>query len=215
MRMLVFRAKPTILLALGVLLCAGAIAVNGAARAMQVSAKEEKRPIYSVETEQKIVSLGINCAWDNADIEQLIQLLADKKVRATFFVVGEWCDKYPESVKALYDAGHEIGTHSDTHADMARLDREGIVRELQDSAKKIETITGTRPNLFRPPSGSYNTLVIETAEQQGFYPVQWDCERVYIKCKRTGVTRFFCILYTQVCNHTVFTRPAASGCDTR
>lgn len=181
MRVMIVRGRTLVLTAIGVLLCGGLVLLGYTARTARVSATVEKRPIYSVETEQKQVALGINCAWDNADIPALLQILAEHDVRATFFVVGDWCDRYPESVQALADAGHEIGSHSDTHPDMAALDRDGIVRELRDSAAKIEAITGTRPTLFRPPSGSYNSLLIETAEQEGFYPIQWDCDSIDYK----------------------------------
>lgn len=181
MRMIVFRAKPVLAVVFCALLCAGVIALGQATRTVRAAAAQEKRPIYSVETQEKKVALGINCAWDNADIPQLIEILDTYNVKATFFVVGTWCRDYPESVKALYDAGHEIGTHSDTHADMVRLDRDGILRELRGCADKVEAITGQRPTLFRPPSGSYNTTVIELAEQEGFYPIQWDCDSIDYK----------------------------------
>lgn len=181
MRIVVLRARLLWVVLLSVIFIGGLLLMGNAAQVVQTAAAEEKRPIYSVETQEKKVSLGINCAWDAEDIPVLIDLLAEHQVTATFFVVGEWCDKFPDAVRAIDAAGHEIGTHSDTHADMAALDREGIVRELRDSAAKIEALTGKRPTLFRPPSGSYNTLVIATAEQEGFYPIQWDCERMHMK----------------------------------
>lgn len=178
---LTFRLQPVILAVVCLLLCIGVGALGEATRAVRTAAAQEKRPIYSVETTEKVVSLGINCAWDNADIPALIDILAKYKIKATFFVVGDWCDQYPESVKALADAGHEIGTHSDSHADMTKLDRDGILRELREPADKVEAITGRRPTLFRPPSGAYNTQVIELAEQEGFYPIQWDCDSIDYK----------------------------------
>lgn len=181
MKVLVFRAKPVLVAAVCVMLCALVGALGEATRAMQVQAAEEKRPIYSVEIEEKKVALGINCAWGDEDIPELIRALEEADVKATFFLVGEWCDRCPDSVRALADAGHELGGHSDSHPDMAKLDRDGIVRELELPAAKIEKLTGKRPTLFRPPSGSYNSTVIETAEQLGFYPIQWDCDSIDYK----------------------------------
>lgn len=183
MKAVVFRAKPMGILAF--FFCLALMAVFFTIKSSDVKAvsgqKEKKCPIYSVETNDKKVSLGINCAWDNADIPQLLEILEKYRITATFFLVGDWCDAYPESVRLLHDAGHELGTHSDTHADMAKLDLDGIRRELRNSANKIEALTGKRPTLFRPPSGSYNTLVVETAEQEGFYPIQWDCDSIDYK----------------------------------
>lgn len=181
MRFLVFRARPVITAAVCLLLCIGVGVMGEATRAVRVASAQEKRPIYSVNTDKQEVSLGINCAWDNADIPVLLALLKKADIKATFFVVGDWCDKYPKSVKAIYDAGHEVGSHSNTHADMTKLDTADMVREIQDSARKIEAITGKKPNTFRPPSGAYNTEVIATIEEQGFYPIQWDCDSVDYK----------------------------------
>jgi len=135
-------------------------------------------PIYSVETEKQIVALTINCAWGNEDIPQILELLKQEEIQATFFLVGEWCEKYPESVKAISDAGHEIGTHSDTHTAMSKLSEKEILKELNDSADKIEAVTGTRPVLFRAPSGDYDNLVIDTANANGFIPIQWSVDSI-------------------------------------
>jgi polysaccharide deacetylase family sporulation protein PdaB len=159
----------------------GYIAITGNGKTNLVSASKRSLPIYSVETNEKKVSFGFNCAWDNTDIPDLIDILDQKSVKATFFVSGSWCKKYPESVKALYDAGHEIGSHSNTHADLAKLGRDEIIKEIQLCNEKIEKITGVKPRLFRMPSGSYNDLVIDTIKSQNMTPIQWDCDSIDYK----------------------------------
>ena len=72
------------------------------------SAQERKLPIYSVNRPDKVVALGINCAWDENDIPQILQVLEEKQVKATFFIVGEWAEQYPESVREIHMAGHEM-----------------------------------------------------------------------------------------------------------
>lgn len=181
MKVFVMRLKPFVVLVVCLGLCVCIAMLSGVTKAVRAAASQRKHPIYSVDTPEKLVALGINCAWDNADIPQLIQILDTYHIKATFFAVGDWCDDYPDSVKALYDAGHEIGSHSDTHADLTKLDKQGIQREIRDSAQKIQAITGQRPNLFRPPSGAYNSQVVEVIEQEGFYPIQWDCDSVDYK----------------------------------
>ena len=154
---------------------------TGAGRAAQTAARPAKHPIYSVDISEKKVALGINCAWGNEDIEQILEILGHYNIRASFFVVGEWCGRYPGSVKMIFDAGHEIGSHSDTHADMTKLTREGVLREIRDSAAKIAAITGKAPTLFRPPSGAYNSEVIGLVEGEGLFPIQWDCDSLDYK----------------------------------
>ena len=85
-------------------------------------------------------------------------------------------DKYPESVKALSDAGHEIENHSSTHPHLPQCSSEQIRQELEDCNRKIEAITGVRPTLFRPPFGEYDDHVITTVRAMGIEPIQWDVD---------------------------------------
>ncbi len=135
-------------------------------------------PVYSVETDRPAVALGINCAWDDADIPDILAALESRGVRATFFVVGEWCERCPESLAAIYAAGHELGSHSDTHPDMSTLDEAAVRRELDGCAAKIKAVTGEQPILFRPPSGAYCNTLIETAQAMGYYVIQWSLDSI-------------------------------------
>ena len=127
-------------------------------------------------------------AWGNEDTEQLIEILGEHDIKATFFVVGEWVEKYPESVKALSDAGHEVMNHSSTHPHMTELSADNMIQEVRSCNEKIEKITGECPTLFRPPYGDYNDSVVSTMRSIGMYTIQWDVE--------TPVTR---IMYTKSC----------------
>ncbi len=152
-------------------------AVSGAGFA-SVSSTRKKVPIYSVgrAADDKVISISFDAAWGNEDTQQLIDILGKYNIKATFFLVGEWADKYPESVKALFDAGHEVMNHSSSHPHMSKLSKEQILKELNDCNDKIETITGVRPILFRAPYGEYNDLLLDTAESIGMYTIQWDVD---------------------------------------
>lgn len=65
-------------------------------------------PIYKVKTEEKNVALTMNCAWNVDDIDKILEVLKNNNVRITFFMVGDWIDKYPEAVKKINEAGQEI-----------------------------------------------------------------------------------------------------------
>ena len=114
--------------------------------------------------------------WGNEDTQELIDILARYNVKATFFVVGDWVDKYPESVKALHDAGHEVMNHSNTHAHMSKLSREEIIADVETCSDNIEAVTGVRPTLIRPPYGEYNDTVISAIRSIGMEPIQWDVD---------------------------------------
>ena len=162
-------------------------------------------PIYCVETEKKQVAISFDAAWGNDDTETLIEILKEYDVPATFFVVGAWVDKYPESVKALSAAGHQIQNHSNTHPYMSTLSSAQMTNELSACNKKIEEVTGKCPTLFRPPYGDYSNPVIETVGNNKMYTIQWSidsldwkdtatpdsiCQRVISKAHPGGIVLF-------------------------
>lgn len=141
-----------------------------------VAAGDRELPIYCVQREDKVVALSFDAAWGNEDTQELIDILAQYKINTTFFVVGAWVDKYPDSVKALHDAGNEVMSHSDDHAHFASLSAEQIKANINASNDKIEAITGVRPTLFRCPYGEYNDTVISTVNGMGMTAIQWDVD---------------------------------------
>ena len=149
-------------------------AVN--APAVVASATDRQLPIYCVERDQKMISISFDAAWGNEDTQQLIDILGQYDIKATFFVVGDWVDKYPESVKALYDAGHEVMNHSNTHAHYPQLSAGEVVADLNACNDKIEAVTGVRPTLVRLPYGDYDDSSINAVRSAGMEPIQWDVD---------------------------------------
>ncbi len=141
------------------------------------SAATRELPIYNVQRDNKAVSLTFDAAWGNEDTQELIDILNSYGVKATFFLVGEWVDKYPESVKQLYDAGMEIANHSDSHPHMSKLSDKEIMNEVTLCNEKIEAITGEAVKLFRCPYGEYDDNVISTINNMGIDVIQWNVER--------------------------------------
>lgn len=133
-------------------------------------------PIYSVGTDEKKVAISFDCAWGVDYTDKLLEIMREKQVCATFFMVEFWTEKYPEYVKKIDESGHEIGTHSATHPHMSKLSAEAIVKELTTSSEAITNITGKKVEVFRPPFGDYNDTLIETAENMGLFTIQWDVD---------------------------------------
>ena len=131
-------------------------------------------PIYSVESEQKKVAISFDCAWGTEHTDAILKALEVGEVCATFFMVEFWAQKYPDFVKKIDAAGHEIGTHSATHSYMSKQNAEEIKAELKSSSEAITSVTGKKVELFRPPYGDYDDELIKTASEQGFYTIQWD-----------------------------------------
>lgn len=146
--------------------------------ALSVMKTERDLPIYCVDKLEKVLSLTFDAAWGNEDTQTIIDILDRYKVSVTFFVVGDWARKYPESVKALYEAGHEVMSHSNHHDHMTKLSAEQIQADIKASCDSILAATGASemPNLFRPPYGEYDNKVIGAVKAMGIYPIQWDVD---------------------------------------
>lgn len=148
------------------------------AKALSISTISQSRlvPIYNVQTDEKKVAISFDAAWGNEDTQNLIDIMDKYGIKATFFVVGEWVDKYPESVKALAKAGHSIQNHSDTHPHLTEISKQEIIAQIENCSDKVEKLTGVRPTLLRAPYGDYNNTVIETICGMKMYPIQWDVD---------------------------------------
>lgn len=140
------------------------------------SATERQLPIYCVQRDGKCVSLTFDAAWGNEDTQTLIDILGQYGVKATFFVVGDWVDKYPESVQALSEAGHEVMNHSNHHDHYNSLSSAQITADASACAEKIEAVTGIYPKLFRCPYGEYDDHVIAAMKSIGITAIQWDVD---------------------------------------
>lgn len=143
---------------------------------ISVGTTTRKLPIYSVDTNKKKIAITFDAAWTNQDTEQIIEILKKHNAKATFFIVGDWAEKFPESVKAFFDAGHTIANHSDTHKAFSKCSREEIKEEIVNCNKKLESITNTPVTLVRAPSGDYTDQSLEVCKELGMTMIQWNCD---------------------------------------
>lgn len=153
--------------------------------AIATSSNDEKLlPIYNVQTQDKKISLTMNCAWNADDVDKILEVLNQNNVKITFFMVGDWIEKFPEAVKKIKDAGHEIASHSDTHPHVNNLTYEENINEIEKSNDKIEKITGNRTKIYRAPYGEYNNTVIKATRDKGYFCIQWNLDTL----DYTGIT---------------------------
>ncbi len=133
-------------------------------------------PVYSVDTKEKKIALTMNCAWNADDIDSILDTLSKNKIHITFFMVGDWVDKYPEYVKKIADNGHEIANHSNTHPHVNQLNVDKNMEEIKLCSEKIEKITGNKTTLYRGPYGEYNDTVINAANAKDHITIQWNLD---------------------------------------
>ncbi len=133
-------------------------------------------PIYCVETDKKQVALSFDAAWGNEDTGRILEILQKHNVKVTFFMTGGWVESYPDDVKAILAAGHDLGNHSENHKNMSQLSDEQCQEELMKVHTKVQELTGYEMCLFRPPYGDYDNHVITNAHKCGYYPIQWSID---------------------------------------
>lgn len=114
--------------------------------------------------------------WGNEDTQKILEILKKNDVHVTFFMTGGWIEKYPDDVKAIAKAGHELGNHSENHKQMSKLSAEECKEEIMKPHDKVKNLTGKEMHVFRPPYGDYNDTLIETVESCGYHAIQWDVD---------------------------------------
>lgn len=166
-----------IIVALAVLVGAGII-IMAVMNSCKVVAAEKKLPIYSVSRTDNKIAITFDCAWGNSNTDSILAELKEAGAKATFFVTGEFCDNYPDDVKKMYDAGHEIGNHTDTHPHMEGINVNDLIKDVRECSRKIKMITGEEPKTFRAPYGEYSDKVVSTVEGMGLKMIQWSVDSI-------------------------------------
>ena len=133
-------------------------------------------PIYSVGITEKKISISFDAAWGAEDFPKIMEILDKHQVKATFFMTGEWVEKYPDCVKTLVEKGHDLGNHSATHPDMTKLSKEQQKNQIMQVHNAVKKLTGYEMELFRPPYGAYSNDVIRSCYEVGYFPIQWDVD---------------------------------------
>lgn len=140
------------------------------------SVATKELPIYCVQTDKPQVAISFDAAWGNEDTKQILDTLKKYNIKVTFFMTGGWVDAYPDDVKAIYEAGHDLGNHSENHKQMSQLGTSDICDEINKVTEKVKSITGCTMSLFRPPYGDYDNKVITQTKSCGYYPIQWSVD---------------------------------------
>lgn len=136
-----------------------------------------ERIVYRrVNTEEKIVAITFDDGPHPRYTAEILDILAEYDVKATFFVIGKNIEQYGSLVRRAAEEGHEIGNHTYTHATLSHLDRAILEREISDSEGLIEEYTGRRPTVFRPPGGKSSPLVEAIVTQNGGKIILWDVD---------------------------------------
>ena len=113
-------------------------------------------------------SLSVSTYGWKRGFERVMNVLEESKLKATFFVPGIVAEKYPEKVKKIHEAGHEIALHGYEHENFGLLSREEQEEAIKKGIASIEKLTGCRPVGFRAPEGEVTPETMQILKEQGF-----------------------------------------------
>ncbi|MCM3534807.1 polysaccharide deacetylase family protein [Cellulosimicrobium funkei] len=143
---------------------------------------------------------GVDCAVERCvaltfddgpgpDTERLLQVLAEKHVSATFFLVGSNVEKRPDVVRDTAAAGHLLANHTWDHPQLTTLDDDAVRDELARTQAAIESAAGVTPTLLRPPYGDVDDRVRSVALRSGLQVVLWNLDTLDWKTRDAAETR--------------------------
>lgn len=147
-------------------------------RWVAVSAPQPAKPMERISTEKKIIALTINVDWGEEYIPGLLEVLATKQARATFFVTGRWAKNHPDMVKAIAEQGHQIENHGYSHPHPDRLSVEANREEIRKTESVIYGLTGYKTRFYAPPYGEKGASGLKAADSLGYTTVLWTLDTV-------------------------------------
>lgn len=121
----------------------------------------------------KEVALTFDDGPHAAYTPQLLAVLKQYNVKATFFVVGERAEQYPDLVREEVAEGHSVGNHTYHHVNLSKVTPEQAAVEIKACGEVVRAITGRSPHLFRPPGGDYDPQIAADAQALGYTTVLW------------------------------------------
>ncbi len=128
-------------------------------------------------TEKKI-ALTFDDGPDKLITPQLLDILKEKEVAATFFVVGEQVSYFPQLSKRMVEEGHTIANHTWDHPQLSKLYTDDVVQQIRSTNEIIEKVTGVKATLFRPPYGDYTLADAIVFDRLGFKNIMWSVDTI-------------------------------------
>jgi probable sporulation protein (polysaccharide deacetylase family) len=135
-------------------------------------------PLFQVNTTNQVAALTINVAWGEEYLPDMLNALKEAGVNATFFMVGDWVEQFPDLTQALAADGHELGNHSWSHPYPTQIPAEALSEEIKKTEKLLVDLTGQECKLFAPPYGEWDKEVVLTAAELGYRTIMWTIDTI-------------------------------------
>jgi peptidoglycan/xylan/chitin deacetylase (PgdA/CDA1 family) len=154
-----------------------AVATQGSKSKDEKTAAESSITFNSVHVAGPYIAMTFDDGPSAALTPKLLDILAAHHIKATFFVIGENVAEHPEIVARAAREGHEIGNHSWSHPNFAKMSDEAVRRQLSRTDDAIKSATGNRPTLMRPPYGSITEREKRWIHDEfGYRIILWDVD---------------------------------------
>ncbi|MFA5107005.1 MAG: polysaccharide deacetylase family protein [Patescibacteria group bacterium] len=144
--------------------------------------------IVRIDTKENMVVFTFDAGSSDVSLTKILEALAAHQLTGTFFMTGTWAEKFPEGVKQIATAGHEIYNHTYSHPHLTQLSDAKILEEFSKTEQLVKNLTGktTKP-YFRAPYGERNDHILEVASQAGYQSVYWSTDALDWE-ESTGMT---------------------------
>lgn len=131
----------------------------------------------SIQTDKPVLAITFDDGPHPVNTPKLLEILSQRNIKATFFLVGQNVKQYPDLVRRILAEGHEIGNHTWTHASLSSISDDAVRKELKRSDDALFEIAGYRPHLMRPPYGAINTRLKNLIYSEFGYPcILWSVD---------------------------------------
>ena len=137
------------------------------------NSKSGVEAIYHGDQNSNNISLMINVYWGDEFIKPMLDVFADFRATATFFVGGTWASKNEEMLKTMALGGHELANHGYYHKDQDKISADENYNEINQTHQIVKALTGVEMTLFAPPSGAFNDTTLNVAYSLGYKTIMW------------------------------------------
>ena len=140
--------------------------------------KQENKAYYRGPVDKNLMTLTINVAWGEEYLPQMLDTLDEYNVKATFFFIGRWVEKFPDLTKEIKERGHELGNHGFRHLHPKKLSKEKLINLIKENEKLISKTTGYKTDLFAPPYGEVDDRIVKVAGEVGYKTIMWTIDTI-------------------------------------
>jgi len=143
---------------------------------LPVKASGRDDVVFSWKSAGKKIALTFDDGPHPTQTPEILDILSEYGIRATFFVIGQNAEWYGDCLSMVYKAGHEIGNHSYSHANLTEAGYDGVCREIEEAERLIGNRIEYRPRLLRPPGGLLGEDLYRAAGERDYTVICWSVD---------------------------------------